>query len=140
MNSSLTMTDRLLMEPTFDMEDEEEEGGAAVEEVEERQAEAVEEVVTREEQRVGEVEEGEEVDLEEEDLEQSLQALEKLDRSSPDLWPDQIPGAAPLHHFTMVKPLSTISLWCSLSPPFHHGETSLHHFTMVQPLSTILPL
>jgi len=101
MNSSLTMTDRLLMEPTFDMEDEEEEGGAAVEEVEERQAEAVEEVVTREEQRVGEVEEGEEVDLEEEDLEQSLQALEKLDRSSPDLWPDQIPG---VHQFLPITP------------------------------------
>ncbi|XP_023326835.1 protein lin-52 homolog isoform X2 [Eurytemora carolleeae] len=27
-----------------------------------------------------------------EDLELSLRALEKLDRSSPDLWPEQIPG------------------------------------------------
>merc|ERR1719462_315945 len=35
---------------------------------------------------------GLEADEGEEDLEQSLQALERLDRSSPDLWPDHIPG------------------------------------------------
>ncbi len=29
-----------------------------------------------------------------EDLELSLRALEKLDRSSPDLWPEQIPGVS----------------------------------------------
>merc|ERR1712059_74690 len=35
------------------------------------------------------------------ELEQSLQALEKLDRSSPDLWPDQIPG---VHQFLPTTP------------------------------------
>merc|ERR1719462_1129311 len=35
---------------------------------------------------------GLEADEGEEDLEESLQALERLDRSSPDLWPDHIPG------------------------------------------------
>lgn len=35
------------------------------------------------------------------DLEMSLRALEKLDRSSPDLWPDHIPG---VNQFLPVTP------------------------------------
>ena len=99
MDSSLTMTDRLLMEPTFDLEDEEEgEGGGVVQEVEGRQDGAVEGVeVAREEQSVGEVEEGVEVDMEEEDLEQSL----------------QVKAAAPI---CLSWPLANPGPWLAITP------------------------
>ena len=88
----MTMSDRLLMEPTFDMEEEEV--------MERDESESSEEKQNNKEQEVnnldgGEVEACDRViavgDQEElEELEQSLQALERLDRSSPDLWPDQV--------------------------------------------------
>ena len=91
-DSSMTMSDRLMMEPTFDMEEDEEE-------VMERE-ETGEENTNRKEQEVNNLDDGEVEacdrvvtmgDQEElEELEQSLQALERLDRSSPDLWPDQV--------------------------------------------------
>ena len=95
-DSSMTMSDRLLMEPTFDMDDEEE-----VMEREEGET-GDEDKNKNEEQEVNNLDVGGEVencdrvvsvggDQEElEELEQSLQALERLDRSSPDLWPDQV--------------------------------------------------
>jgi len=91
------------MEPTFDMEEEEEE-------VMERE-ETGEENTSNKEQEVNNLDDGEVEacdrvvtvgDQEElEELEQSLQALERLDRSSPDLWPDQIPG---VHQFLPTTP------------------------------------
>jgi len=41
-----------------------------------------------------------------EDLEQSLRALERLDRSSPDLWPEQIPG---VNQFLPTTPGTNLS-------------------------------
>ena len=91
-DSSMTMSDRLLMEPTFDMDDEE---------VMEREESGENENVNKEPEAnnldCGEVGPCDRVvtvgDQEElEELEQSLQALERLDRSSPDLWPDQVDG------------------------------------------------
>ena len=98
------MSDRLLMEPTFDLEEDEEveseetvgekSGGSANNVPEDNNLDDVQVNTCDQGAAVGDQE-----DLEE--LEQSLQALERLDRSSPDLWPDQIPG---VHQFLPTTP------------------------------------
>ena len=103
-DSSMTMSDRLLMEPTFDLEEDEE-----VESVEtggeksEGSANKAPEDNNLDDVQVNTCDQGAAVGDQEdlEELEQSLQALERLDRSSPDLWPDQIPG---VHQFLPTTP------------------------------------
>lgn len=58
-----------------------------------------------------------------EDLELSLRALEKLDRSSPDLWPEQIPG---VNQFIPATPTTNQS-----SP----SQVQTKHFTSIQIIS-----
>jgi len=58
------------------------------------------------------IEAQEELDSDLEDLE-SLRALERLDRSSPDLWPEQIPG---VNQFLPTTPTT------NLSSPSQGGE------------------
>jgi len=57
------------------------------------------------------------------DLEMSLRALEKLDRSSPDLWPDHIPG---VNQFLPVTPGTNAS-----SPAAQGEKQSSNDFHLI---------
>merc|ERR1719175_272003 len=81
-----SMTDRLIMDPPESYHDMEEQ--LMDDDQEQREQVKSENVVANGEHRKDVNEDEEDY----EDLELSLQALERLDRSSPDLWPDHIPG------------------------------------------------